>query len=175
MGSGFWQGVIQVVAIAPLIVPVILLAIGIFDVQGRLGLIGTDAGLILAHALLCVPLTFLVLANALAFIDVSMEQAAWTMGAGSIKAFWSIVMPSMVPAIIGSLIISFVTSWDEAVIAMFQTSFDKTLPVTIYSLLRSGITPAVSAVAAIVTLPVLAGALIYGVRAARSTPLKRGS
>ncbi|WP_024927680.1 MULTISPECIES: ABC transporter permease [unclassified Mesorhizobium] len=168
LGSGFWQGVIQVVAIAPLIVPVILLAIGIFDVQGRLGLIGTDAGLILAHALLCVPLTFLVLANALAFVDVSMEQAAWTMGAGNIKAFWSIVMPNMVPAIIGSLIISFVTSWDEAVIAMFQTSFDKTLPVTIYSLLRSGITPAVSAVAAIVTLPVLAGALVYGVRAARN-------
>jgi putative spermidine/putrescine transport system permease protein len=165
-GSAFWQGVIQVVAIAPLIVPVILLAIGIFDVQGRLGLIGTDTGLVLAHALLCVPLTFLVLANALSFVDISMEQAAWTMGAGNIKTFWSIVMPNMVPALVGSLIISFVTSWDEAVIAMFQTGFDKTLPVTIYSLLRSGITPAVSAVAAIVTAPVLAGALIYGIRAA---------
>lgn len=167
LGSSFWQGVIQVVAIAPLIVPVILLAIGIFDVQGRLGLIGTDAGLVLAHAVLCIPLTFLVLANALSFVDVSMEQASWTMGAGNIKAFWSIVVPSIIPSIIGSLIISFVTSWDEAVIAMFQTSFDKTLPVTIYSLLRSGITPAVSAVAAIVTAPVLVGALIYGVRFAR--------
>lgn len=167
LGSSFWQGVIQVVAIAPLIVPVILLAIGIFDVQGRLGLIGTDAGLVLAHAVLCIPLTFLVLANALSFVDVSMEEASWTMGAGNIKAFWSIVVPSIIPSVIGSLIISFVTSWDEAVIAMFQTSFDKTLPVTIYSLLRSGITPAVSAVAAIVTAPVLVGALIYGVRSAR--------
>ncbi|KQU89611.1 hypothetical protein ASD12_28280 [Mesorhizobium sp. Root102] len=165
--SSFWQGVIQVVAIAPLIVPVILLAIGIFDVQGRLGLIGTDAGLVLAHAVLCIPLTFLVLANALSFVDVSMEEASWTMGAGNIKAFWSIVVPSIIPSVIGSLIISFVTSWDEAVIAMFQTSFDKTLPVTIYSLLRSGITPAVSAVATIITAPVLVGALIYGVRSAR--------
>lgn len=167
LGSSLWQGVIQVVAIAPLIVPVILLAIGIFDVQGRLGLIGTDAGLVLAHAVLCIPLTFLVLANALSFVDVSMEEASWTMGAGNIKAFWSIVVPSIIPSVIGSLIISFVTSWDEAVIAMFQTSFDKTLPVTIYSLLRSGITPAVSAVAAIITAPVLVGALIYGVRSAR--------
>jgi putative spermidine/putrescine transport system permease protein len=168
LGSGFWQGVIQVVAIAPLIVPVILLAIGIFDVQGQLGLIGTDAGLVIAHAVLCAPLAFLVLANALSFVDASMEQASWTMGAGNIKAFWSIVVPNIIPALIGSLIISFVTSWDEAVVAMFQTGFDKTLPVTIYSLLRSGITPAVSAVAAIVTAPVLAGALIYGVRAARN-------
>ncbi|AZO07904.1 ABC transporter permease subunit [Mesorhizobium sp. M3A.F.Ca.ET.080.04.2.1] len=168
LGSGFWQGLIQVVAIAPLIVPVILLAIGIFDVQGRLGLIGTDAGLVLAHAVLCVPLTFLVMANALSFVDLSMEQASWTMGASNIKAFWSIVVPNIIPSVIGCLIIAFVTSWDEAVIAMFQTGFDKTLPVTIYSLLRSGITPAVSAVAAIVTAPVLVGALIYGVRAARN-------
>ncbi|PBB86896.1 ABC transporter permease subunit [Mesorhizobium sp. WSM3876] len=168
LGSGFWQGLIQVVAIAPLIVPVILLAIGIFDVQGRLGLIGTDAGLVLAHAVLCVPLTFLVMANALSFVDLSMEQASWTMGASHIKAFWSIVIPNIIPSVIGCLIIAFVTSWDEAVIAMFQTGFEKTLPVTIYSLLRSGITPAVSAVAAIVTAPVLVGALIYGVRAARN-------
>jgi len=165
--SGFWRGLIQVVAIAPLIVPVILLAIGIFDVQGRLDLIDTDVGLVLAHALLCVPLTFLVLANALSFVDISVEQASWTMGAGSIRTFWSIVAPSLVPAIVGSLVISFVTSWDEAVIAMFQTELDKTLPVTIYSLLRSGITPAVSAVATIVTVPVLVGTLFFGVRASR--------
>lgn len=167
LGSGFWQNTIQVIAIAPLIVPVILLAIGIFDVQGRLGLLGKDTGLVLAHALLCVPLTFLVLANALSFVDTSMEQASWTMGAGNIRTFWSIVVPSLMPAIVGSLVISFVTSWDEAVIAMFQTEFDKTLPVTIYSLLRSGITPAVSAVAAIVTVPVLLGAVLFGFRAAR--------
>lgn len=169
LGSGFWQNAIQVVAIAPLIVPVILLAIGIFDVEGRLGLLGTDVGLVLAHALLCVPLTFLVLANALSFIDVSMEQASWTMGGGNIRTFWSIVVPSLMPAIVGSLVISFVTSWDEAVIAMFQTEFDKTLPVTIYSLLRSGITPAVSAVAAIVTVPVLLGAVLFGLRASWRT------
>lgn len=170
IGSSFWKGIIQIVAITPLIVPVILLAIGIFDVQGRLGLIGTDAGLVLAHALLCVPLTFLVLANALSFVDVSMEQAAWTMGAGAARTFWTIIVPSIVPAIVGSLVISFVTSWDEAVIAMFQTELDKSLPVAIYSLLRSGITPAVSAVATLVTVPVLLGTLFFGYRASRKHP-----
>jgi putative spermidine/putrescine transport system permease protein len=108
-----------------------------------------------------------VLANALSFVDLSLEQASWTMGASRVRTFWSIVAPSLIPAIVGSLVISFVTSWDETVIAMFQTSLDKTLPVTIYSLLRSGITPAVSAVATIVTVPVLAGALFFGIRAVR--------
>jgi len=166
------QAVIQAAAIAPLIVPVILLAIGIFDIQGRLGLIGTDVGLILAHTLLCVPLTFLIFANALAFVDLSIEQASWTMGAGHIRTFWRIVVPGMMPSVIGSFLISFVTSWDEAVIAMFQTELDKTLPVTIYSLLKSGITPAVSAVATIITAPVLIGAIFFGLRALRKPSLQ---
>ena len=172
MESRMLQAVIQAAAIAPLIVPVILLAIGIFDIQGRLGLIGTDVGLILAHTLLCVPLTFLIFANALAFVDLSIEQASWTMGAGHIRTFWRIVVPGMMPSVIGSFLISFVTSWDEAVIAMFQTELDKTLPVTIYSLLKSGITPAVSAVATIITAPVLIGAIFFGLRALRKPSLQ---
>ncbi|MDF2617930.1 MAG: binding-protein-dependent transport system inner rane component [Xanthobacteraceae bacterium] len=168
LASPFWRTVIQVGAITPLIVPVILLGIGVFDIQGRIGLLGTDIGLVLAHAVLCLPLTFLVLANALSFVDGSMEQAAWTMGAGRSRAFWSVIVPSLVPALVGSFVISFVTSWDEAVIAMFQTELDKTLPVTIYSFLKSGITPAVSAVAALVTLPVLLGTVVLGIKAMRA-------
>lgn len=159
------KATIQVVAITPLIVPVILLGVGIYDVQNRVGLIGTDLGLVIAHTVLCLPLTFLVLANAMSSVDISLEQAAWTMGARNLRAFVSIVLPSIFTAIVGSLVISFVTSWDEAVLAMFQTELEKTLPVTIYSLLKSGITPAVSAVATIVTLPVLLGAIYIAIRA----------
>ena len=169
LGSNFWRIAIQVAAISPLIVPVILLAIGVFDVQNRIDLLGTDLGLVLAHAVLCLPLTFLVLANALAFIDPALEHAAWTMGAGRARAFWTIVAPSLLPAVVGSLVISFVTSWDETVLALFQTELEKTLPVTIYSFLKSGITPAVSAVAALVTVPVLLGSVILGARALRRT------
>lgn len=159
--------VIQVLAIAPLIVPVVLLGIGVYDVQGKMGLLGTDLGLVLAHAVLCLPLTFLVLANGLAAIDSSIEQAAWTMGAGPVRTFFTVVVPNLMPALIGAMVISFVTSWDEAVLSMFQTGLDKTLPVTIYSHLKSGITPAVSAVATIVSVPVIIGSLVAGVIAFR--------
>ncbi len=168
--SLFMKGLIQAVAIAPLVVPVIMLAIAVFDVQARSGLIDSDTGLVLAHAMLCIPLTFLILANALSFVDMSMEQAAWTMGASRVRAFWGIVFPTMVPAVVGSMVISFVTSWDETVVSMFQTQLNKTLPVTIYSLMRSGITPAVSAVSAMVIVPVLIGAIIYIVRSIRQKP-----
>ena len=156
--------VIQTVAIVPLIVPVILLGIGIYDVQGKLGLLGTDFGLVIAHTVLCLPLAFLVLGNALAAVDISIEQAAWTMGASHARAFAGIIVPMVMPAMVGAFVISFVTSWDEAVLAMFQTELDKTLPVTIYSLLRSGITPVVSAVATIVIVPVLLGSIVIAIR-----------
>lgn len=155
---------IQIAAIIPLIVPVILLGIGTYDVQGKLNLLGTDFGLVIAHAVLCLPLVFLVLANSLAAVDISIEQAAWSMGASNTRAFWDVVVPLAVPAVVGSFLISFVTSWDEAVLAMFQTELDKTLPVTIYSFLRSGITPAVSAVATIIIAPVLLGTIIVAVK-----------
>ncbi|MNO72335.1 Putrescine transport system permease protein PotH [compost metagenome] len=164
-GSQSLKTLIQVVAIAPLIVPVILLGIGIYDVQSRVNLLGTDIGLVIAHTILCMPLTFLVLGSAMSTVDVSLEQAAWTMGANNARTFLSIVIPSISTAVVGSLVISFVTSWDEAVLAMFQTDIDKTLPVTIYSFLKSGITPAVSAVATIVTLPVLLIAAYIAVKA----------
>jgi putative spermidine/putrescine transport system permease protein len=168
-GSAALKLAIQSVAIAPLIVPVVLLGIGIYDVQGKMGLLGTDAGLILAHAVLCLPLTFLVLANGLAGVDRSIEQAAWTMGASPIRTFLGVVMPNLLPALIGAMVISFVTSWDEAVLAMFQTELDKTLPVTIFSYLKSGITPAVSAVAAMVSLPILLGTLFVALRTVRNS------
>lgn len=160
---------IQVVAITPLIVPVVLLGIGILDTQGRIGLLGTDLGLVIAHSILCLPLTFLVLANGLSSVDQSIEQAAWTMGASPLRGFFSVVVPNIMPALIGAAVISFVTSWDEAVLSMFQTGLEKTLPVTIYSYLKSGITPAVSAVATLVSLPVLIGTLLFALRAWRRT------
>lgn len=162
---------VQVLAITPLIVPVILLGIGIFDTQGRIGLLGTDLGLILAHSLLCLPLAFLVLANGLSSVDSSIEQAAWTMGAGPVRSFFGVVVPNIMPAVFGAAVISFVTSWDEAVLSLFQTQLDKTLPVTIYSFLKSGITPAVSAVATLVSLPVLLGTILFGLRAWRKARL----
>ncbi|GAC1046148.1 ABC transporter permease subunit [Ensifer sp. 22460] len=162
--SAALKSAIQMAAIMPLIVPVILLGIGIYDVQGRLGMLGSDFGLVVAHAVLCLPLVFLVLANALAAVDISIEQAAWSMGASSTRAFWDMVVPLAMPALVGAFLISFVTSWDEAVLAMFQTELDKTLPVTIYSFLRSGITPAVSAVATIIIAPVLIGTIIVAAK-----------
>jgi putative spermidine/putrescine transport system permease protein len=168
--SSWARMAIQTIAFAPLIIPVILLAIGVYDVQVRLGLVGTDLGLVLAHCVICFPLAFLILSNALSNVDGSLEEAAWSMGVSRTKAFWTVVIPNILPALLGAALISFMTSWDEAVLALFQTSLDKTLPVTIYSFLKSGVTPAVAAVAVMLIAPVVLGvviALVVGARKSR--------
>lgn len=163
---------IMSIAFAPLIVPVVLLGIGIYDVQLRLGLVGTDVGLILAHTVIAFPLAFIILSNSLSNLDGSIEAAAWSMGASKIRAFWTIVMPNLGPGLAGAFVIAFMTSWDEAVLALFQTGLEKTLPVTIYSLIKSGVTPAVGAVAVMLITPVVLAVVVTFVvsqRRARST------
>ena len=164
------RSVVQAVAFAPLIIPVILLAIGIFDVQLRIGLVGTDLGLVIAHAILCVPFSFIVIGNALSHLDGSLEEAAWSMGIGRIRTFWTIVIPGIVPGLVGSAVIAFMTSWDETVVALFQAGLNKTLPVTFYSLLRSGVTPAVAAVSVLlIALVVIGGAIFLVVSGRRAS------
>jgi putative spermidine/putrescine transport system permease protein len=160
--------VIVALIYAPLVVPVILLAIGIFDVQARIGLLGTNFGLVLGHCVLALPLAFAVLSSALSNLDPTLETAAWTLGASKRRAFWRIVVPNIAPSIAGAFLIAFVTSWDEVVIAIFQTGFDKTLPVLFFGYVKGGVTPALAAAATIlvaVALAVLAAnALVTGRR-----------
>ncbi|MBS1843178.1 MAG: ABC transporter permease subunit [Actinobacteria bacterium] len=168
MRQGLVRAVVEGLVFAPLVVPVILLAVGIYDVETRLNLIGTNGGLIFAHTMIAFPLAYIVLSGALANVDPALEQAAWTLGASRARTFWTVVIPNILSSLFGALVISFVTSWDEVVIALFQTSIQKTLPVTIFSDLKSGVQPSVAAIAtllvAVVVLAVAVGFVISGRR-----------
>lgn len=149
--------IISGLAFAPIITPAILLAIGIYAVELRLDLAGTIPGLVFAHTLVAFPLAFAIVNTALASRGLDLETAAWTMGASRISAFWTVTVRGMIPVILSAFGLAFVTSWDEVVLALFlQTGPVKTLPVTIYQYLESGIVPTVPAIAALLTLLVIA-------------------
>lgn len=157
-------------AFAPLITPAILLAIGIYAVELRLNLAGTIPGLVFAHTLVAFPLAFAILNTSLASRGLDLETAAWTMGASRISAFWKVTVRGMIPALLSAFGLAFVTSWDEVVLALFlQTGPVKTLPVTIYQYLESGIVPTVPAIAALLTLVVIAVIVIQRIVQSRRT------
>jgi putative spermidine/putrescine transport system permease protein len=164
MTSTAGKAFISALAFAPLITPAILLAIGEYDVQLRLGLTGTIGGLILAHTVIAAPLAFAIIAAAMAGSDRGLEAAAWTLGASRTRAFWTIVVRGILPSLVAAFVIAFVTSWDEVVLALFlQTGPTKTLPVTIYKYLESGIVPTVPAVASLLVTAVVLILAIRGV------------
>ncbi|WP_141246685.1 ABC transporter permease subunit [Mesorhizobium sp. WSM3876] len=158
--SSFLRAVMQTAVYAPLVVPIILLAIGMFDVETRLGLLDSIGGLVPLHMVIAIPLAFAVLSSALDDFDPDLEAAARALGSSRTRAFWSVTIPNIKGSLLGSLIVSFVTSWDEAVIALFQTSFNKTLPVRIFSYLQSGVEPVVPALATLLIALVVLGVAI---------------
>lgn len=157
------RSVVETLVYLPVVVPVILLAIGTFDVQNQIGLLGTWWGLVLVESVLALPLTYLVVAAALGNVDRSLENAARTLGANRLQALRRVVVPLIVPALTGAALLAFISSWDEAVVALFQTDFDKTLPVNFYSSLKSGTSPVIAAIGAMLMLMVLALAAAFGV------------
>lgn len=168
------QSALVTVVYLPMVVPVILLAIGTFDVQNRIGLLGTWWGLVLVETILALPFTYLVVAAALNNVDPSLEKAAWTMGASRVYALRKVVIPTVIPAIIGAALLAFISSWDEAVVALFQTSFEKTLPVNFYASLKSGSSPVIAAIGAMLMLLVLVlGGAFVTIQAVRSRRAKK--
>lgn len=154
---------LMAIAYSPLVVPLILLSVGNFDVQIKLGLIGTWWGLIFIHTVMAFPFGAAIITVALANVDPDLERAAWTLGAKTLRAFWNVVVRGMIPSVLGAWLICFLVSWDEVVIALFQTGFHKTLPVVIYAYLNSGIVPTVPAVATMLIALIAVGAAIGGI------------
>ncbi|WP_376870305.1 ABC transporter permease subunit [Albirhodobacter sp. R86504] len=158
------KAVISGLALAPIIAPAILLAIGIFDVELKLKLTGTTLGLVLAHTVIAAPLAFALITAAMAGANRGVEEAAWTLGVSRTRTFWAVVVRGIMPSVVGAFAIAFVTSWDEVVLALFlQTGPSKTLPVTIYKYLESGVVPTVPAMASLLIISVVAIVAVRGV------------
>ncbi len=158
------RSVLLALIYAPIVVPAILLAIGTFDTQTALGSIDSVWGLVAVHSTMALPFTFTVLTGSLAGLDPAMEKAAWSLGASQVRALRSVVVPAIVPALVGGALLAFVTSWDEAVVALFQTNANPTIPVLFFSEIKGGVQPTVAAVGCTLMLLVLVvGAIYFGV------------
>jgi putative spermidine/putrescine transport system permease protein len=141
---------------APLVVPVILLAIGTFDTQTKLGLAGTSIGLAAVHATLALPFTMTIFLTALSSFDHRLEQAAWTLGASRATTLRRVVAPLIMPSALGAALLAFVTSWDETTVALFQITSDAlTLPVLFFSFIKTGVAPTLAAIGVLLIASVI--------------------
>ena len=83
---------------APLIVPTIIVAIALYLALARIGLLGSFAGLVVAHTLLNVPLVIMVLGVAIREFDLRIEQVAWSLGASWAYTVRKVMLPNLAPS-----------------------------------------------------------------------------
>ena len=144
---------IFVCLITPMIVPVILIAIGTFYAFGRVGLNNTITGLVMAHTVLAAPLVMIVITSALRNYDLNQERVARSLGATRIKAFFVITLPQIRFSIVTAALLSFLTSFDEVIIAIFVSGgSNATLTKHMFSALRDFIDPTIAAISTIMIL-----------------------
>ena len=155
-----------VLLITPMMVPVVLIAIGAFYAYVKLQILYTMTGLVLAHSLLAIPLVVIVTGSALKGYDMNQENAARSLGAPRWKAFLTITLPQIRFAVVTSALLAFLTSFDEVVIAMFISGGDNpTLTRNMFNALRDQIDPTIAAISTImivVTTLMMALAILFG-------------
>ena len=132
----------------PIIVPVIIIAVAAFMFYGRFGLIGTFAGLVLAHTALATPFVVITVTSTLTSFDWNLKRASEGLGATPIFTFRKIILPLILPGVVTGGLFAFVTSFDEVVVALFLASAEqRTLPKQMFSGIREMISPTITAAA----------------------------
>ena len=140
------NGAVEATAIIPLMIPEIITGMVFLAFFSWFGLRFGMLTLIIAHSSFCVPYVFMMVKSSLAGLDQGIEDAAADLGAGRFRVFWDIILPHILPAAASGTLMAFAMSLDDVVISFFVTGAQvNTLPLKIYSQLKSGVTPEVNA------------------------------
>lgn len=136
--------------LTPTIVPVILVGIALFYAYVQLKMVNSFLGIVLAHTMLAVPIVMMIVGSALKSFDLDQERVARSLGATRTQAFLQVTAPQIGFALVTSAVLSFLTSFDEVVIALFVSGGDNaTLTRMMFLALRDQIDPTIAAISTI--------------------------
>ncbi len=148
-----YRTVVMSVLMFPLIVPLIVTAVGTYFFYSKLGLVQSLPGLIVAHAVLGTPFVVITVTATLSGFDRTLLRAAAGLGARPTRTFFKITMPLIRPGIISGALFAFIISFDEPVVVLFLAGFEqRTIPVQMWSGIREKLSPDILAVASLLVL-----------------------
>ena len=134
------------IALAPLIVPTIILSIAVYGMFAKLKLIGEWYGLVIAHTVLALPFVVLVMSAGLRDFDRGLEQAAEGLGASRARTLLKVTLPLLRPSLVSAGLLAFISSFDELVVALFLAGPNMTLPKKMFDNILMEIDPTIAAV-----------------------------
>lgn len=144
------KGAVEYISTLPIMIPEIILGMVFMAFFAMLSLPFGMLTLVLGHTTFCVPYVFMMVKSSLVGIDKSLGEAAKDLGASERRAFWDITLPLVAPALVSGMLLAFAMSLDDVVISIFVTGArTNTLPIRIYTQLKSGVTPEINALCTI--------------------------
>ncbi len=161
-GRFFARETLDRLAMAPLIVPTIILSVSVYGLFARLKLVGEWYGLVVAHTVLALPFVVLVMGAGLRDFDRSLEQAAEGLGASRWRTLTRVTLPLLRPSLVSSALLAFITSFDEVVVALFLSGARMTLPKKMFDNILMEIDPTIASVSVMQILLVSLVLLLIG-------------
>ena len=152
------KNLIQVMILSPMIIPQIIFAIGVYFLFARWHLVGKTVGLVLGHLPLALPFSIVTISASLYGFNVSLEEAAQTLGANRLKTFFHVTYPIIQPGILAGALFAFIISFDELIVALFICGTrGVTLPKRMFDALRFEISPVIASISSLlIVLSILA-------------------
>lgn len=148
-----FKGLIMGILISPIVVPIVVTAIGMFYFYAQVGLASTLTGIILAHTALGVPFVVITVSATLAGFDHNMLRAGAILGANPIRVFRKVTLPIITPGVASGGLFAFATSWDEVVVVLFLASTEQhTVPRRMWSGIRELLSPTIIAAATLLII-----------------------
>ena len=151
------KAAVSALLLSPLVIPYVVFGIALLLLFHTVGVPRGVLTVVIGHIVISLPYTLLVLLPRLEQLDVSLEEAAYDLGASRLRTFRSITLPLILPAVVSAFLIAFTTSFDEYAVASFVVGTRLTFPIYLYSALRfPSQLPQVIAVAVVVLVVSLA-------------------
>lgn len=148
------QGFVTAVILSPIVVPLIVLALGTYLLFAPLHLVGSWAGIALVHATLVTPYVFISVQTSLRTdLNPALVRSARSLGARPFSVFRHVTWPAIRPGVLGGCVMGFAVSFDEVVVALFlQGPTNVTLPVRMFTAIQFELTPKIAAAASVFIL-----------------------
>jgi len=147
------KGAMLAFVLSPIIIPRMIIAVGLFYVFARVGLVGSSFGLVLGHTVVAVPYVVMTMMAVLRNYDTRLDLAAHSLGARPLATLRHVTFPILGAGMFSSFLFSFATSFDELTIALFTSGgLNATLPKQFWDEVTLQISPAIAAVSSLLFL-----------------------
>lgn len=141
------------VLISPMIVPLVITAVGMYFFYVKFDLTQSLLGLVIAHTVLGTPFVVITVTATLVGFDQSLIRAAASLGATPVRTFFTVTLPLVLPGMISGGLFAFMTSFDEIVVVLFLAGIEeRTIPRQMWTGIREQISPTILAVATVLVI-----------------------